>query len=141
MIDVAGFVGESFDELRISRLDASHTPSDIGSASTLSIGQQWRFRIISRVVCAADEAAEVISLWNKIPDGDEARCHDPGFALELLLGGETVFVAALCWRCNNASIGGRLASAEWRRFDASSYEAQRLLKLCKALSRFSEPPL
>ena len=136
-----GFAGERFDAVRIAalgqRLDTSWLDTLVRKFSKSSrgdlvrINEHWQFPVIARHQCSREEAALVIALWNRLPDAAETRCHVPGFAIEVLLGPEVVFTAALCWRCHNASMVGRLAKGSWRRFNAESDQALQLLRLCK----------
>ncbi len=138
-----GFAGERFDAVRIVALgerserraswlgglfQKSSTPSP---DAVVRMGENIEYPVVARHQCTREEAASVIALWNQLPDSVQARCHVPGFAIEVLLGTEVVFTAALCWTCNNVSIAGRLSKAAWRTFDAESDQALRLLRLCK----------
>ncbi|HEY8024325.1 MAG TPA: hypothetical protein VIF60_07155 [Burkholderiaceae bacterium] len=136
---MANFDSDYFDAVHI--LELGDSPS-IGFAADsqqqLETGRGWRFSICSRTVCDEQESFEVIGLWNALTTGEPARCHTPGYAIELVQNGEKVFTAALCWHCNNISISGRLASIGWRNFDASSDAARALLQFCqKSVSRNS----
>ncbi len=140
---MTSFAGERFDAVRIvalgPRLEQSTSwlsalfkkPSAPSPDALVSTGGRSRFLVAARHQCSQEEASSVIALWNQLPDGLQARCHVPGFAIEVLLGPEVVFAAALCWECDNVSMGGRLAKESWRTFDAESEPALRLLRLCK----------
>jgi hypothetical protein len=144
---MTSFAGERFDAVRIAALGPrlerstswlgalfkkSSTPSPDALVST---GEGIQFPVVARHQCSQEEASLVIALWNQLPDGLLARCHVPGFAIEVLLGPEVVFTAALCWECDNVSMGGRLAKESWRTFNAGSDPALRLLRLCKETTR------
>jgi hypothetical protein len=138
---VIGFAGERFDAVRIAalgeRLGTSWLDTLVRKFSKSSrgdlvrISEHLQFPVVARHQCSREEAALVIALWNQLPDAEPVRCHVPGFAIEVLLGPEVVFTAALCWQCHNASMAGRLAGESWRRFDAESDQALQLLRLCK----------
>src|SRR5262249_14652523 len=89
------------------------------------------FRVLREGNCSLVQNASLIELWNALPNAEQARCHIPGFAIQLLRGPHPVFTAALCWKCNNISLAGSVATLSWRKFDASSQSAQRLLVLCE----------
>jgi hypothetical protein len=101
------------------------------SGGVLSISATWKFGILRQGDCTAEQAGLIQSLWNDLPEGETARCHLPGFAIQAVVKGEPVFSAAICWTCNNVSIGGSMATQTWRTFDAESPEALRLLALCQ----------
>ena len=141
---MTSFAGERFDAVRIVALGPQRSelgPAWLGALvrklsrssrdALVRTGEYWQFPVVVRHQCSQEEASLVIALWNQLPEGMQARCHVPGFAIEVLLGPEVVFTAALCWQCNNASMAGRLAKESWRTFDAESGEALRLLRLCK----------
>jgi hypothetical protein len=144
---MTSFAGQRFDAVRIvalgrrleqstSWLSALFKKSSTPSPDSLvSTGEHSQFPVVARHQCSQEEASLVIALWNQLPDGLQARCHVPGFAIEVLLGSEVVFTAALCWQCNNVTMGGRLAKESWRTFDAESDPALRLLRVCKETTR------
>jgi hypothetical protein len=144
---MTSFADERFDAVRIVALGPrverstswlgvlfkkSSTPSPDAFVRT---GERSQFPVVARHQCSQEEASLVVALWNQLPDGLQARCHVPGFAIEVLLGAEVVFTAALCWQCNNVTMGGRLAKESWRTFEAESDPALRLLRLCKEATR------
>ena len=136
-----GFAGERFDAVRIAALGEELGTSWLDTlvrkfskssrGDLVRVSEDLQFPVVARHQCSREDAALVIALWNQLPDGLQARCHVPGFAIEVLLGSEVVFTAALCWKCNNVTMGGRLAKESWRTFDAESDAALRLLRLCK----------
>jgi len=100
----------------------------------VATSSHFSFPVLRRKRCSPVDADRILELWNALPEGEGARCHLPGFALELRQAGEAIFVAALCWECNNVSIAGREAVIEKRLFDASSKPAQELLERCRRVS-------
>jgi hypothetical protein len=74
------------------------------------------------------EMREVQSLWRALPDGMQARCHDPSFGLRFADGERTVLEARICFRCRNASLTDGEAKG-WLKFDARSAQAVRLRAL------------
>ena len=100
----------------------------------VATSSHFSFPVLRRKRCSPVDADRILELWNALPEGEGARCHMPGFALELRQAREAIFVAALCWECNNVSVAGREAVIETRLFDATSREAQELLELCRRVS-------
>lgn len=129
-----GFAGERFDVLRIAALGDYRERPRVPMSHVITTSPQWSFAVLRRAECSADQADEIIRHWNGLPAGKQARCHTPGFALELLIAGECVFVAALCWKCDNISIGGPMATLHHREFESASIPASRLLKLCQQIA-------
>lgn len=126
-----GFQGHSFDAIRLLELGSYAKPEDAQSENTIATSGQWCFHIKRTATFTETECVALVSLWDQLPGGETARCHLPGFAFQLMLEEQAVFIAALCWQCNNASIGGSLASESWRTFDASADSAIKLLSLCQ----------
>lgn len=83
--------------------------------------------------CTPEQASRIASLWSALRADDQARCHIPGFALELVSGDEVIFSASICWTCNNICMSGPLSTAQWATFDATSTEARALLSLCQTV--------
>ncbi len=131
---MAHFAGETFDAVRIVAIGLPATTIQAQPApdAFISTGQHWQFPVIARYQCTQEQAELVIALWNQLPDSEQMRCHVPGFAIEVLLGPEVVFTAALCWECHNVSIGGRLAQDSWRTF---TDPGGKLLGLCKEVTK------
>jgi hypothetical protein len=125
-----GFIGEHFDEMKV--LELTPFSSDIlQSTEKIVTTSGWCFAVSREALCTDAQAAVLVSLWDRLPPGETARCHIPGFAIQLSHQGRVVFTAALCWKCNNISIAGDLASENWRAFNAESVEAIELLRLCE----------
>ena len=121
------FGSEHFDAMHVISIAAGAADVSRGSA-VIRTGPHWAFPALRRVCCTSEQSTQIVAAWNSLPAAEQARCHEPGFAIELFRGSESVFVAALCWRCNNISIGGALATTDWRVFDARSVAALNLLK-------------
>jgi len=138
---VLGFSGPGFDEVRILEIDPYRGAAVADSAQVLHVDQTWHFPIVGSGTCNPAQAISAIELWNALPDDDQARCHNPGFAIQLFGAGNPLWTAALCWQCNNISIGGPQASLKWRTFAADSPLAKALLQLCKEVAGRSEPRL
>jgi len=102
-------------------------------AKVVSTGKHWNFPVLGEGTCSSIQVCELVELWNALPDAEQARCHIPGFAIQVLKATEVVFTASLCWHCNNISIASSLATLGWRQFDASSLSARRRLSLCKEI--------
>jgi hypothetical protein len=94
-------------------------------------GENPEARSLKPVLCNAEQTARIAETWKYLIEGQSARCHHPGFALELLLDGEVRFHASLCWQCHNIRMTGMLAPAQWASFDAGAPAAQSLLRYCK----------
>jgi hypothetical protein len=73
----------------------------------------------------------VVTLWGQLVEGEQARCHTPGYAIQLLSGKESIFIAALCWHCNNISMSGVSLTESFRTFESNSKAAVSLLRLCE----------
>lgn len=132
---IEGYRGTKIDMIRILALGAILSGRDVpGRIDSLSTGTYFRFPILRQGMCGGEQAGSIIRFWNELSDDQMARCHNPGFALQLLLGSEPVFTAALCWDCNNISFAGRLAPTSLRAFDGRSEAAVQLLRLCKKVT-------
>lgn len=116
-ITLACMTTGDIDALRVLRLEGSATA------------------VLRSAECTDEQATSIASLWNSLPDGEQARCHSPGFALQALVEEAPVFTANICWDCNNVSIDGPAASISWRSFEARSRQAQTLLALCSQVAR------
>ena len=123
-IRLFGLEEKNFDSLHVAALGR---PEDLRSVRD--------FVVHTSAVCTPEQALIVAELWNSLPDGMQSRCHMPGYALQVIIKGEIVFTAAICWQCNNVSISGKHATAEWRNFDAESGQAQKLLQLCEKVTQ------
>jgi hypothetical protein len=128
---VIGYDGTRFNGIRVLALGkyVRELAPDV-----LQVGTHWKFQIVGHGACDSSQAAQLVRLWNALPEGMTARCHMPGYAFQLLLDGEIVFTAALCWQCNNVSFAGRLATGTGRTFDGSTEQAIELLRLCEAVT-------
>jgi hypothetical protein len=100
----------------------------------LTTGRDWKFPIVTQNICSTVQATRLIELWNSLPDGEQSRCHSPGFAFQLIIENDPVFTAAICWRCNNITFAGSFANLEWRTFDGESDGALQLLQLCQEVA-------
>ena len=71
-------------------------------------------------------AVMVAELWRQLPPGRQARCHNPGYALNFHSGSLVVCTATLCWECNNihGEANGEVFVYE---FDARHEVSQALL--------------
>jgi hypothetical protein len=116
----------------LGSFDLDGTP--VPPQGVISTSEHWQFRVLRENVCSAEQSKTVVDLWNLLPEGSVARCHVPGFGIQLMLQGEVIFIAALCWQCNNISIGGKLADTGWRAFDAASDSAIQLLNICEQVA-------
>lgn len=145
--------GPDVDAIRVLALAPPSPPGDVpDGADLLRTGMHWRFPVLRRSLCSDAQAARAVHLWNALPDGEGARCHIPGFALEFLIrdgpalttestkGFRIVFTAALCWQCNTISFAGDLAPSDRRTFDAGSEAAVRLLRLCEEVAGEPDRP-
>jgi hypothetical protein len=128
---VVGFAATFFDTTKILALGPCLEEDPREGVRILRTGKQWQFPILGEGLCSAVQSETLVALWNSLPPGEQSRCHIPGFAFQLLHGQEAVFTAALCWRCNNVSFAGTLATLQRRHFDASSQVAEQLLALCR----------
>ena len=126
-----GFAGDHFDSLDVLSLGNACRRPELPSPFYIATGTHWAFPVLKRSTCVPEQIEEIVRHWNGLPAGEQARCHTPGFALELFVKGKSVFVAALCWRCNNISFGGSMASLSHREFEARSIPGSRLLQLCR----------
>jgi hypothetical protein len=76
------------------------------------------------------DAAAIVTVWNRLPAGRQARCHVPPFGFRFLEEGDVVVEASVCWRCNN--VAGKEGDDEfWYEFDAEAPEAVELLERAK----------
>ena len=65
-------------------------------------------------------------IWNKLPPGEEGRCHVPPFGLRFFSRGQLLLEASLCWECNNI-FGNIGPNTFWFEFDASATSSKTLL--------------
>ncbi|MFD1702082.1 hypothetical protein ACFSCV_03600 [Methylopila henanensis] len=135
MHKIFGFSGGGYDAVRIVQLgdeiEADHaglSPADIFETS-----DEWRHKVVDDVVVSPADAAPVLDLWNALAAGDHSRCHIPLHGFELISHGRSVFTVAICFQCNSAHIGGRLATERWRSFNAQNRQA---IAFRAALDRF-----
>jgi hypothetical protein len=84
------------------------------------------FGVINYVEMNVEDGNEVIQLINRLPYEDPARCHNPGFGVELLEGEKQIFVCSICWQCNNIFIKNNGVQS-FVHFDAQSTQASKLL--------------
>ena len=120
------------DLLRVYRIEAKPGPHP-PSAQRYPLSH---FRVLNSGDCGEADATPLAELWNLLPDIDpsrEMRCHEPGFAFQVLIGGGSVFNATLCFLCNNIGIYGAKAPIDWRRFDAKAPMSSALLKHCQRI--------
>lgn len=133
-----GLKAKDVEAIRVLEL-GSYAGEPHVAGDALATSGPWKFEVLKYGFCSAEQALQLASLWNDLPPGETARCHVPGFAFQAYVGREVVFSAAICWKCNNISIGGPLASENWRVFDAATTEAQSLLKLCQEVVNAGRP--
>ena len=131
--NMIAFGSDHFDSMHIVAIGpASAAPRR--DTALLRTGPDWEFPELRRVCCTSEQATQIVADWNSLPAAEQARCHEPGFAIELFRGSESIFVAALCWECNDISIGGVLATMDWRVFDTKSIAASSLLNQCRRVT-------
>lgn len=83
--------------------------------------------------CSESEAVSIIKLWDSLSEDAPFLCHDPGYAIRISSKGSTLFVASICWDCNNIYLAGSHADGQSINFAAGSNEGQKLLKACMEL--------
>jgi hypothetical protein len=86
-------------------------------------------------ICTEEQARQIAELWSALREAEQARCHIPGFAIDLIENGAVIFSSSICWTCNNIRMSGKLCTSEWATFDRDSGAAQALLGLCKLVVR------
>ena len=134
---MVGFLGHEIQSMRVVALGSMWTAKSAAlqsSGEMLQTSEQWKFQVLRVGICTAVQKATLIELWNELPHGEQMRCHNPGFAIQVFHEGQPTFTAAVCWSCNNISMSGHLASLDWRNFDGSSQVARCLLELCRAVA-------
>lgn len=126
------FSGQEFDSVSILKLGFGLKEERVKSThGILQVSEQWKFPIIKVGMCTEIQAYLVVTLWSQLIEGEQARCHASGYAIQLLSGKEPIFIAALCWHCNNISMTGVSLAENFRTFDSSSKAAVSLLRLCE----------
>jgi hypothetical protein len=111
---IPGFSDIEFDQVVVRQLDRSNDD----------------FPTVGRVVCPPDHARRIVSALVSLTEDEQARCHIPGFAVDLHNDGEVVFTANICWSCNNMRLSGSKAPSAWATFDATCAPAKLILALC-----------
>lgn len=126
------FNGQEFDSILILKLGFGLNEESSRSAhGVLQVSDQWKFPITNVGKCTEIQMHLVVTLWGQLIEGEPARCHTPGYAIQLLSSKVPIFIAALCWHCNNISMSGVSLTKNFRTFDANSKGAVSLLRLCE----------
>lgn len=75
---------------------------------------------------------EIIDLFARLPDGEQARCHIPTYGFRFLRGEKCVRWVSVCWECNNmhGDWNGKSLSYE---FDGAAAVSRELLKRVQLL--------
>ena len=90
-------------------------------------GDRLQFQVLRSGSLREASISEVERLWDDLPEGEQARCHDPHIGFEVHREAALVLRAALCFDCSNISTRSPDGD-DWRVFDPSSRQAQALLK-------------
>lgn len=126
------FNGQEFDSILILKLGFGLSEDGSESAhSVLKVSDHWKFPVVNVGRCTEIQMHLVVTLWEQLVESEQARCHTPGYAIQLLSGKEPIFIAALCWHCNNISMSCISLTKNFRTFDSSSKAAVSLLRLCE----------
>ena len=123
------FTGSKFSSFEILKLRGSVRAENIISATY----EREVDGIESAHPCSQYEIEKIIKRWNALPNGFQSRCHIPGFAIKISNENELLFLATICWQCDNIHIIGSCASKQLIEFDGSLPEAQALLNLFNKL--------
>ena len=91
-------------------------------------GERVEFEVLRSGRLSQPTIPELQRLWNDLPEGEQARCHDPRIGFEVHREAALVLRAALCFDCSNISTRSPDGD-DWRVFDPSSTQAQALLEL------------
>ena len=90
-------------------------------------GDRLQFQVLRSGSLPELSISEFERLWDELPAGQQARCHDPHIGFEVHRDAVLVLRAALCFDCSNISTRSP-DGHDWRVFDPSSMQAQALLK-------------
>jgi hypothetical protein len=104
---------------------------ELTSGDELCTGHDYRWGVLARAVLDDEAARRAVALFARLPYAMQMRCHVPGYALRFSIAGREVALAALCFLCNNVSIGTPDGDS-FMEFDAESPVAQELLALMRA---------
>ncbi|MFO1043082.1 MAG: hypothetical protein U0941_14925 [Planctomycetaceae bacterium] len=98
---------------------------DAKSHNTLSTSEDTHFTIDGGAMLYPEIIAPLWERMIALPVGEQSRCHDPGFCIQInqLQGFR---IAAICRECNNISICVN-GSFFWQIFDAQSAVAKEFL--------------
>lgn len=124
---LVGFQVERIDVVRL--MDRN----DLGDTAEFTIGP-FQFYASEPVALDENQRAECWRLACALPRGKMARCHYPGFGLQLGLADGTSAKVSLCFQCHNAYLGDELTS-----FDAGSEEGSALLTFLREIVPFGRP--
>ena len=102
------------------------TALDSPRSNSLCTAPNMHFAIERGVGVASDVAVDLWQQLVRLPQGEQARCHLPRFAIGLSKAGILRWAAAVCWKCNNISLRCD-REYTWRAFDSESPQALRLL--------------
>jgi hypothetical protein len=102
-----------------------------GDDGEFETGNRTSFQVGRHGVVRANDIVELERLWNELPEAEQDRCHNPRIGLEARTGNELELRAAICFQCNNISSRGP-GGDDWRSFDATSDQAQSLLRILES---------
>lgn len=125
-------IGVDTDEYGIVRPKSPNRRLKETYEGVFDTGDHWEFLIEGQSVVEPDVASQFQGLWQNLPEGEQARCHTPGFGIEVRDGERLELRAAFCFQCNNISIRTD-SSTDMRVFDAGSEPGCGLLQLFKSV--------
>lgn len=92
---------------------------------TVQVSNGWEFDVFNYVEMNTSDGLEIIRAISQLPYGEQMRCHNPSFGIELLNNGEQVFLCSICWGCNNIFVLNN-GMQDGITFDSTSEEAKHL---------------
>ena len=78
--------------------------------------------------CTLAQGEEIVGLWRKLPEAEQARCHVPVYGLQFYVGQALLLEASLCWQCNNIHLRTGI-KRRYSTFDRDAPASQRLRDL------------